>query len=385
VLAAITNASSFIRFCTRFTDEIFALLISAIFIYEALKNVLAVFSDESVSDHSALMSLVLALLTFYVALSLRNMRASRYLRHRVREFLSDFGSVIAIGIATYIAVFLHEGGLPSLSIPATFTTTSGRPWIIDIFSIPTWVILASAVPALLCTVLVYLDQNITSRLINQSSHKLKKGAAYHQDMLVVGLLIGAFSVFGLPWLVAATVRSLNHLRALAHVDETLLPDGTRRTIITSVQENRLTGLAIHLLIGASILVLPIMTRSGIEIPMAVLFGLFLYMGATSLGGNQLFDRLKLWMMDPELYPRTHYVRKVSPAKLHLFTAIQLAGLVVLWIVKTSSLAMLFPLFIALLVPLRLVLNKFFDAKDLAALDSEEDADEETLQESRKLV
>ena len=78
VLAAVTNASAWIRYCTRFTDEVFALLISVIFIYEAIKNVLAVFSNEAVDDHSALMSLVLALLTFYVALSLRNMRASRY-------------------------------------------------------------------------------------------------------------------------------------------------------------------------------------------------------------------------------------------------------------------------------------------------------------------
>ena len=93
--------------------------------------------------------------------------------------------------------------------------------------------------------------------------------------------------------------------------------------------------------------------------MAVLFGLFMYMGVTSLGGNQLFDRVKLWLMDPALHPRTHYVRKVPAAKLHTFTAVQLVGLAVLWIVKTSAIALLFPLFIALLVPLRLLLNKYF--------------------------
>jgi len=385
VLAAITNASALIRFCTRFTDEIFALLISVIFIYEAGRNVLAVFSSDTVSDHSALMSLVLALMTFYVAVSLRRFRGSRYLRARVREFLADFGSVIAIGLATFVAVYLHEEALPSLAVPATFATTSGRPWLVDLFTVPTWVIFGSIIPALLCTVLVYLDQNITSRLINQTSHRLKKGAAYHLDMLVVGVLIGAFSIFGLPWLVAATVRSLNHVRALADVKDETAADGTRRAVMTGVRENRVTGVLIHLLIGGSIFVFPWMTRNGVEIPMAVLFGLFLYMGVTSLTGNQMFDRLKLWMMDPKLYPETHYLKRVKRRDVHIFTAIQFVALGVLWAVKTSALAMLFPLFIALLVPLRLVLPKFLDSASLHSLDSEEDADSETLQDSRKLV
>lgn len=381
VVAAITNGSALIRFCTRFTDEIFALLISVIFIVEAIKNVLAVFSNEAVDDHSALMSLVLALLTFYVAVSLRNMRASRYLRHRVRQFLADFGSVIAIAAATAVAVFLHEEGLPALAVPETLTTTSGRPWLVDIWAAPTWVIFGAMLPALLCTVLVYLDQNITARLVNQHGHRLKKGAAYHHDLLVVGLLIGSFSMFGLPWLVAATVRSLNHIRALARVKEKVHADGSRNTTITGVQENRVTGLFIHLLIGASVLVLPWMTRRGIEIPMAVLFGLFLYMGVTSLQGNQFYDRLKLWLMDPTQHPRTHYVRRVPVRRIHAFTAIQLGGLALLWAVKASAMALLFPLFIALLVPLRLVLNKFFSASHLEALDSEEEADDEPLQET----
>jgi hypothetical protein len=124
-----------------------------------------------------------------------------------------------------------------------------------------------------------------------------------------------------------------------------------------------------------------MKHHGIEIPMAVLFGLFLYMGVTSLSGNQFFDRLKLWAMDPDLYPRTHYVRQVPMRRIHLFTAVQLAGLVLLWVVKTSALALLFPLFIALLVPLRLYLGRHFDEPQLAALDSEEEAEEEEQREA----
>ena len=36
--------------------------------------------------------------------------------------------------------------------------------------------------------------------------------ASNLDLAIVGLLVGLCSMLGLPWLVAATVRSLNHVR-----------------------------------------------------------------------------------------------------------------------------------------------------------------------------
>lgn len=47
------------------------------------------------------------------------------------------------------------------------------------------------------------------------------------------------------------------------------------------------------------------------IPLAVLFGIFLYMGVTSLFGIQLFDRILLLLMPPKYHPREPYVTRVS--------------------------------------------------------------------------
>ena len=370
VACALTGASALIRYCTRFTDEVFAVLISVIFISEAVTNVLDAFDNPALDDYGSLVTLVLAIFTFWVAVSLRNSRRSRYLRWWLRQFMADFGSVIAIAAATLIAISLQVDGLPMLAMPDRFATTSGRPWMVDLFDLPLWAILASSIPALLCTVLVFLDHNITNRLVNQSGHELRKGPAYHLDLLVVGVLTAGLSLFALPWLVAATVRSLNHVRALANVEESVRPDGSTVERILSVQEQRVTGLAIHILIALSVFALPWLRTHGIEIPMAVLFGLFLFMGVTSLGGNQFFERLRLWVMDPHHYPRTHYVRQVPMRDIHRFTAIQLFGLVVLWAVKESALALIFPLFIALLVPLRFILARAFDARQLESLDSD---------------
>lgn len=53
----------------------------------------------------------------------------------------------------------------------------------------------------------------------------------------------------------------------------------------------------------------------------------------------------------------------------------MAGLAALWVLKTSSLGILFPVLIALLVPLRVSLGRVFTPEHLAALDADEEADD----------
>jgi mannitol/fructose-specific phosphotransferase system IIA component (Ntr-type) len=376
VAMAITDAGCLMRYFTRFTDEIFSALISVIFIYEAIKSLGHVFEglDEQGEHATALLSLLLALGTFYIAMALSRFRRSAYLLPQMREFLSDFGPAIAIGAMTLLAVWLHEVDLSVLPAPDSFGTTTGRQWLVDPWdpALPNWVKFAAIGPAVLVAVLVFLDQNITARLVNSPDHQLSKGSAYHLDLALVGLLMGISSLFGLPWLVAATVRSINHVRSLATSEEVVSPGGETRERIIHVRENRITGLGIHLLIGVSLLMLVYLKL----IPMAVLYGLFLFMGVVSISGNQFFERLSLWLRDPSLYPSTHYIRRVPLRTIHKFTAVQLVCLGVLWIVKTSALGIVFPLFIAILVPVRFIAGRFFAPEHLVALDAEEEPEEE---------
>lgn len=373
IILAATDASCLMRHFTRFTDEIFSALIAFIFIYEAIKALVHIFQELDVKQHhdTALLSLLLALGTFYIAMTLSRFRRSHYLLPKIREFLSDFGPAIALAAMTLVSVWLGEVRLDVLPAPDSFGTTTGRDWSIDLWAAPTWVMWAAAIPAMLGTVLIFLDQNITARLINSPDHKLQKGEAYHLDLLVVGALLAVCSLFGLPWLVAATVRSLNHVRSLATTEE-VVSQGERRDRIIHIRENRVTPLAIHLLLGLSLLLLPLLK----SIPMAVLYGIFLFMGVVSISGNQFFERLSLWLKDPDLYPATHYIRRVPRSVIHKFTAMQTACLAVLWVVKSSAIGILFPVFIALLVPVRMLARRFFSAEHLAALDAEEIPEEE---------
>ena len=61
-----------------------------------------------------------------------------------------------------------------------------------------------------------------------------------------------------------------------------------------MKETRLTALAANILIGVSAFMLPIPLQ---WIPKPVLYGLFLYVAATSLDGNQMVDRMTLLLKE----------------------------------------------------------------------------------------
>jgi mannitol/fructose-specific phosphotransferase system IIA component (Ntr-type) len=380
ILLAVTNASNLMRYFTRFTDEIFSALMSLIFIYkaiEALVDGFALAELQGTSNEKALLALVLAVGTFYIAMTLAGFRRSKYLFPWMREFLADFGPSIALGCMVGAAWWLgSRATLDTLEVSgAGGAVRSGL--LVDLWSVPMWVKLAAIGPAILAAVLVYLSQNITSRLVNSPQNKLVKGESYHLDLAVVGLLIGLCSLCGWPWMVAATVRSLAHIRALSDVEEIVQPNGQTREKIIHVHENRVTGLVIHLLIGGSLFALPLLTY----VPKAALFGIFLYMGFISLRGIQFMERLGLLFMDSSLYPVNHYTRRVPIRTIQRFTMVQFICLAVLCVVNvfpSQPVRILFPIFIALLVPFRALLGRVFDKDHLAILDADEVPDEEEL-------
>lgn len=66
-----------------------------------------------------------------------------------------------------------------------------------------------------------------------------------------------------------------------------------------------------LLVGVSVLA----ARWLRLVPMAVLFGVFLYMGISALGGIQLWERAVLLLKPVKHHPQVPYVRRVSVTRL----------------------------------------------------------------------
>lgn len=169
----------------------------------------------------------------------------------------------------------------------------------------------------------------------------------HADMFIISILTFLTSLVGLPWLVAATVRSISHVRALSIFDEA----GKLKNTI----EQRITGLSIHSLIGACVLFdkpRAVLT----QIPTPVLMGLFMFLGTSALPGNEMWERIKGLFMDSEIAPKERW-NSVPKKVTMLFTAIQIACLGGMVYVKESPFGVLFPVVIALLAPLRFALEK----------------------------
>ena len=129
-----------------------------------------------------------------------------------------------------------------------------------------------------------MDQQITAVIVNRKDFMLKKGGGYHLDLLVLALIITVCSIFGLPWFVAATVLSINHIQSLTKESEGSAPG--EKPQFLGIREQRVTNVMIGVAIGLSTLITPILAL----IPMPVLYGIFLYMGVSSLKVNSISMR-----------------------------------------------------------------------------------------------
>uniref|UniRef100_A0A4X1VN87 Anion exchange protein n=1 Tax=Sus scrofa TaxID=9823 RepID=A0A4X1VN87_PIG len=347
IILVATDASSLVCYITRFTEEAFASLICIIFIYEALEKLFELSEAYPINMHNDLelltqyscncvephnpsndtlkewresnisvsniiwenltvseckslhgeyvgracghehpyvpdvlfWSVILFFSTVTLSATLKQFKTSRYFPTKVRSIVSDFAVFLTILCMVLIDYAI---GIPSpkLQVPSVFKPTrDDRGWFVTpLGPNPWWTVIAAIIPALLCTILIFMDQQITAVIINRKEHKLK------------------------------------------------------------------------------------------FIPMPVLYGVFLYMGASSLKGIQFFDRIKLFWMPAKHQPDFIYLRHVPLRKVHLFTVIQMSCLGLLWIIKVSRAAIVFPMMVLALVFVRKLMDFLFTKRELSWLD-----------------
>jgi len=415
IIYAVFNLSILMKYCSRSTEEIFSNFISIALTVDAVKHLASNFQQhysnavcdaehpvmEQDHDHASadvlnesnltsplvtaldrtrraavlgevdcdrevsLLYLMLMLGTVWLGLTLFNFIKTPYLSSRKREILSDYAlpvsvvifSIIGSGVfsAVKLTPFSYESGQFDFK-PVQFSELSVEA-----------VFLAAALGFSL-SLLFFMDQNISAAMVNSPENKLKKGNAYHWDLVVVSLINAILSIFGLPFMHAVLPHSPLHVRCLADV-ETRVEGGYARDVVTHVRETRLTNIFSNIAIGLSLLFLPYVLP---YVPKAVLDGLFLYMAVTALYGNQMFERFCLFFTEQAAYPPNHYVKRVPQNKIHTFTLCQLAQLLVLCVfgfIKWPYMKMIFPVIILIFLPIRhKVIPRLVEKKYLQAVD-----------------
>ncbi|XP_069778831.1 solute carrier family 4 member 11 [Narcine bancroftii] len=400
IIYGVGNLSSLKTFFKRSTDEILAVFISIAFVVDACKGLDKIFQDyyfcskihggdeefgsQFNTSHSlnttdaatglrpcgrdsAVLSLLLMLGTLWLGHTLYQFKKSPFLHARVRETLSDCALPISVLVFSFVGSFLFR----DIKVASfSYDPNKGLFNLAPFHLLSVGAIFGGMGLGFLLSMLFYLEQNIVMSLTNAPQNRLMKGTAYHWDIFLVGLINIVLSIFGLPWVHSAFPHSPLHVRALAFVEQRV-ENGHLYETIVRVRETRVSALVAHVLVGISLLLLPIPLQ---WIPKPVLYGLFLYVSVTSIDGCQFFERLALLFKEQTSYPPTHYIRRVPQRKIHYFTGLQLIEVVILCgfgMAPLPYLKMIFPPIMLAMVPVRcLVLPKIIEAKYLDAMDVE---------------
>ncbi|GAB2284889.1 Boron transporter 4, variant 2 [Dionaea muscipula] len=249
-LLAIFNACNIIRRFTRVAGELFGMLITVLFIKEAVKGLISEFQIPKEGDPreakysfpwlylNGLLAIVLSFGVLFTALKSRKARTSRYGIGWLRSFIADYGVPLVVLLWTAISYAVPREvptGVPRrLFCPFPWEPESLYHWTVakDMTKVPTVYIFGAFVPAMLIAGLYFFDHSVASQMAQQKEFNLKKPSAYHYDILLLGFLTLLCGLLGLPPSNGVLPQSPMHTKSLAVLKRQVI----RRKMIKSAKE-----------------------------------------------------------------------------------------------------------------------------------------------------
>ena len=198
-----------------------------------------------------------------------------------------------------------------LEVPAGLTPSNPayRGWFISPLGLEkstSWVAIVGGIPAAaLVFIVIYMETMVCELIMAKPERNLKKGTGFHVDIVVISVINLISALIGAPWMCAATIRSVSHAAALTVMSTNNAPGDKPKMI--GVHEQRLSNLLVAILLGLSVAMSSVMKL----IPVAVVFGVFMYMGVSSMTGVQMLERVVLFLKPVKHHPDENYVKRVS--------------------------------------------------------------------------
>ena len=376
IFLACMNACDAVVLVTRFSCETFGILIAIIYIYTGLEGIAKFLSNESIEFSSALLQLILALGTVYIAQKLSHAKRWTLFNEHMRSLISDYGATFAVFFFTvvpYLTGHRLRDPIPTLFIPTKFATTSGRAWLIDLNDIPIYGIFAAIFPGIIITILFFFDHNVSSLIAQSPEMKLKKGHAFHWDFLVLGFGMLPTALLGLPPTNGLIPQAPLHTKSLIE-KKRIIEDGilSDKFEVVKVHEQRMTNLLQSIL--CLIVCIEPFSIGLRKIPTSVLYGLFLYLGISAFEENQFANRMKIWFMESTFYINNNdefpFMKHIKLNSIHKFTFLQFLFCSIIFGITFTPAGVIFPILIGLLVFIRLYLfPQIFTEMELSYLDA----------------
>lgn len=409
---AVTNSCNWLRYVTRFPCDIFGFYVAFIYLQKGVQ-VLTLLGDRE----PFYLSVMAAMLVFFIAYACSQLGASTLFHHHVRVFLKDYGTPLTVIFFTgFVRIGrMKEVSLESLPTSAAFFPTQDRGWLVHFWDIRVADVFLAIPFALLLTILFWFDHNgrvtyqdfsdiawaslltrshtVSSLIAQGTEFPLRKPPGFHWDIFLLGLTTGVAGILGIPFpnglipqapfhTESLCVTKVVHLdggdhngtggsagAAAADDDEGGDRKGHWELQRTHVVEQRVSNLAQGLLTlgtmtGPLLVVLHL-------IPQGVLAGLFFIMGYQALEGNGVTAKILFLLRDAELTPASSPLRRVRRrSRVWLFVALALVGFGATFAITQTVAAVGFPVFIIALIPARaLLLPRLFTPQELAILDA----------------
>ncbi|XP_054785106.1 boron transporter 4-like [Prosopis cineraria] len=252
-LIAIFNVGGIVHRFTRIASELFAMLITLLFLKEAIKGMVSEFKvpkhekDLALEQNkfqwlytNGLLGIIFSFGLLFSSLKIRRARSWLYGTGKLRSFLADYGVPLMVVLWTALSFSVPASKLPSgaprrLIAPLAWESTSLHHWtmIKDMGKVPPEYVFAAIIPALMIAGLFFFDHSVAAQLVEQKEFNLKKPSAHHYDMLLLGFMTLLCGLLGLPPCSALLPQSPMHTKSLAVLKKQLI----RRKMLESAKES----------------------------------------------------------------------------------------------------------------------------------------------------
>ncbi|XP_028779114.1 boron transporter 4-like [Neltuma alba] len=252
ILLAIFNAGAIVNKFTRIADELFGMLITVLFIQEAIKGMV---SEFKVPEHdedpeleknkfhwlyaNGLLGIIFTFGLLFSSLKIKKARSSLYGTGKSRSFFADYGvplMVILWAALSYAVPRKLPSGVPRrLVSPLAWESASVQHWSVinDMAKVPPAYIFGAIIPALMIAGLYFFDHSVASQLAQQREFNLKKPSAYHYDVMLLGFMTLLCGLVGLPPSNGVLPQSPMHTKSLAVLKKQVI----RRKMVESAKES----------------------------------------------------------------------------------------------------------------------------------------------------
>ncbi|KAG6356639.1 hypothetical protein INS49_014513 [Diaporthe citri] len=370
ILAA-TNSCNWLRYVTRFPCDIFGFYVAFIYLQKGVQ-VLTLLGDRE----PFYLSVMAAMLVFFIAYACGQLGASSLFHHHVRVFLKDYGTPLTV---IFFTGFVHIGRMKQVSLESlptsdAFFPTQDRGWLVHFWDIRVADVFLAVPFAVLLTILFWFDHNVSSLIAQGTEFPLRKPPGFHWDIFLLGLTTGVAGILGIPFpnglipqapfhTESLCVTKVVHLdssdssnvaggkasgAAAADDDEGGDRKGRWELRRTHVVEQRVSNLA------QGLLTLGTMTGP-----------------LLALEGNGVTAKILFLLRDGALTPASSPLRRIRRrSRVWLFVALALVGFGATFAITQTVAAVGFPVFIIALIPARaLLLPRLFTPQELAILDA----------------